>query len=686
MGDCCYSCRPRATGLYISAHLHLPASEGLSSAPIDADSSRSHQVKSTVSASDDDPDVYKLVVVGGGPAGIGVFVRAARLGLLPRLLDPEAHGKPQDLERVRALGKTLKGVAVLHDGDATSFGSGNLGAYIINSNTFANSLTSSVLDDKPDLDPPERTQGTFLERARQHASAQRLDQIGAAPACLVDIGKFLQHVGACVLEEFDALASASSKCFLQTKGTRLDVLANGLIRVEATNSQGETFTLLTKHVALATGGEQEKPVLEPPALRSKLFMSDECVRDEGFARLRSLLLQSQTAGTDKAMKVCVVGGSHSAFSVAWLLLNKFRRAASASASSSAITSAVGAAPSVGSSASPSKAQLSTPEPPSDKTTSPSEHDERIASDTAAADPLAKKEDTEKVVPSVTPILTAAAPPTSTPVTSPSKSESVRKPTAATAPTTSSFKPKDITILHRTPIRCYYGSRKDAEADGADGSRVDRGGCVNTFTGLREDAKALFRDVRAGKETRVRLFQINRQGSQALAAKAYESASAIVWCCEYKTRMPLAFDSAGNSVSFLSDNGVLKLDNKGRLQLAASSGPSSLAKAAAPTSPTQLTTAVPVQQTVTRILGLGLGFHLRAPVDEMGAETRADGVTVYHRRGASLVLEALFGPEVYGSSSSFEEMVEKVGRTRRFRRANDAMLTMHAVIMRFGCTE
>jgi hypothetical protein len=604
-----------------------------------------------MSTSSDDPDVYKLVVIGGGPAGLGVFVRAARLGLLPRLLDPEVHGKPQDLERVRALGKSQRGVAVLHDGDVTSFGSGNLGAYIINSNTFANSLTSSVLDDKPDLDPPERTQGTFLERVRQHASAQRLEQIGAAPACLVEIGKFLQHVGACVLEEFEALPSAPSKCFLRTKATRLDMLANGLIRVEATSSQGETFTLMTEHVALATGGEQEKPELDSPILRSKLFLSDECVRDEGFERLRSLLLQSQAAGGDKAMKVCIVGGSHSAFSVAWLLLNKFRRAVSANASPTAA-----AVSPVGSSESPTKVQQINGELSSDESASSSDQDERAASADAASDPIPEKEEGEKAVSSIVPVLTSVAP---APVASPSKSESVRKPTAAGTPTSTTFKPKDITILHRTPIRCYYGSRKDAEADGADGSRVDRGGCVNTFTGLREDAKALFRDVRAGKETRVRLFQISRQGSQILAAKAYESASAIVWGCGYKTRMPQAFDATGNAVNFLSENGVLKLDNKGRLQLATASGAVSPTKAAAGV-PLQPTTAVPVQQAVARILGLGLGFHLRAPVDEMAAETRADGVTVYHRRGASLVLEALFGTEVYGSSSSFEEMVEKVG--------------------------
>lgn len=630
--------------------------------------------------------LYKLVVIGGGPAGIGVFVRAARLGLLPRLLDPAVSGKPEDVARCTALGKTMRGIAVLHDGDASTFGSGNLGEYIINSNTFANSLTASVLDEKPDLDPPESIKGTFLERVSQHPSAQRLTKVGAAPACLVDIGLFLRHIGECVLAEVEALPTGASTCLLNTTATRIDVLESGIIRVEArAKNSDETVVLLTEHIALATGGFQEPPVLDPPSLNSKVFMSDECVREKGFARLRDFLLQQQSLpGGDK--KVCIVGGSHSSFSVAWLLLHKFRK----TSSSLSLTS---------------DAELSS---------------KKTATDTELSTPPAELPTDTSSEDGDSPLLILP------PVPSPTKSESVRKPSTTGAAATAAalmFKPKDITLLHRSAIRSFYFSRKEAEADGADGSRVDRSGCVNTFTGLREDAKALFKEVRSGKETRVRLFQLNKQptpGSQSLAAKAYADASAIVWGCGYKTRMVPIFDASGKAVRFVQDNGVLKLDNKGRLQLARSSASGSLKSVATtepkapsppestsasdpapteasapapvsepasqgpsvsefvestasasvpppPASPAPLTSPPPttpltpptLSDVVGRMLGLGLGFHLRSAVDEMGGETRADGVTVYHRRGASLVLEALFGREVYGSSSSFEEMVEKV---------------------------
>ncbi|KAG6976402.1 hypothetical protein JG688_00001384 [Phytophthora aleatoria] len=178
-------------------------------------------------------EVYKAVVVGGGPAGIGVFVRAARGGLLPRLLNPDKHGTTKDNELSTQLGFKQMGVAVLHAGDVETFGGGNLGEYIINSNTFACGLLAGVLDEKPDLDPPESIKNTFLEKARVHESAKRLEEIGAAPGNLTEIGRFLRHVGACLIEEISDKAPDTSKVLLNTAATKYEALANGLIRVEA---------------------------------------------------------------------------------------------------------------------------------------------------------------------------------------------------------------------------------------------------------------------------------------------------------------------------------------------------------------------------------------------------------------------------------------------------------------------
>lgn len=180
---------------------------------------------------------------------------------------------------------------------------------------------SQCFDEKPDLDPPESIKNTFLEKARVHESAKRLEEIGAAPGNLTEIGHFLRHVGACLIEEINDKAPDTSKVLLTTIATKYEALENGIIRIEARNTNGsdDTVILHTEHLVLAMGGTQELPSLDNPAYHSKLFASDVCLREDGFARLKEHLLAQPTG----ERKVCIVGGSHSSFSVAWLLLNRF---------------------------------------------------------------------------------------------------------------------------------------------------------------------------------------------------------------------------------------------------------------------------------------------------------------------------------------------------------------------------
>ncbi|KAL4151899.1 hypothetical protein PRNP1_008836 [Phytophthora ramorum] len=519
----------------------------------------------------------------------------------------ELRDKSRREKLAERLGTEAMGVAVLHAGDATTFGGGNLGEYIINSNTFACSLLASILDEKPDLDPPESIKDTFLEKAHLHESAKRLEEIGAAPANLTEIGRFLRCVGAFLTEEIAYKAPNTSKILLNTKATKYEALENGLVRVETQASNGDTVILHAEHLILAMGGSQELPTLDNPAYHSKLFASDACLREDGFAKLKEHIL-AQPAGE---RKVCIVGGSHSSFSVAWLLLNKSVDCKVVATRRASLSSTKHTSEDVTKIKDDSETALVMP------------HLASIGAPVAVVAPVSPL--------TVTKCETAIVKVKRTTLTN----------THSDAPKTSIFNAKDIMILHRSPIRCYYGSKKEAEADGADSSRVDRSGCVNTFTGLREDAKRLFKSVTVGREPRVRLFRVNQQGSQMITDKAYASAGAIVWGAGYKTNVLPGFDEAGNPLVFRQTNGIVKLNNKAQLQLLG-----------------------PFKGKCPSVLGLGLGFSLRSAVDEMGSETRVDGVTVYHRRGAALVLEALFGPEVYGTSASFEEMVEKNEKKKR----------------------
>ncbi|KDO28401.1 hypothetical protein SPRG_06639, partial [Saprolegnia parasitica CBS 223.65] len=358
--------------------------------------------------------VYKLAILGGGPAGIGIFVRAARLGYLDKLLN--------------------MGVVLVHGGPVASLGRGNLGDYIINSNTFAKSLLGSVLDEKPELDPPESIRGTFLEGLEVHPAAQRLSAVGNASINLVELGNFLEAIG--YLARLEMLKyPGTSACLHETMATHVERLASDVCKITITH-HGVEETIFADHVVLAMGGTQELPPDLDPAYVAKAWTSDAVLREPGRRALANAL------STAKDKKVCIIGGSHSAFSVAWVLLNKMQ-------------------------------------------------------------PKAKQE------------------------------------------LSITFGPKDLSLLHRGPIRCFYNTRKEAEADGVSVEKADKSGSVNTFTGLREDAKALYVAASAGHEPRLKLYMVKKSASgAALQKQACDAAAAIVWCCGYATKMlPVTIDGA-----------------------------------------------------------------------------------------------------------------------------------------------
>ena len=63
------------------------------------------------------------------------------------------------------------------------------------------------------------------------------------------------------------------------------------------------------------------------------------------------------------------------------------------------------------------------------------------------------------------------------------------------------------------------------------------GQVNTFGGLRGDAKTLFKKVKSGEEGRVRIYRVGETaGSKAVQQKFFESAAVVVWCCGYSSNV------------------------------------------------------------------------------------------------------------------------------------------------------
>ena len=103
---------------------------------------------------------------------------------------------------------------------------------------------------------------------------------------------------------------------------------------------GSDAVIYAKHVVLATGGEQSLPRLRSAAHQRKLLSSDFICTRAGLQELRKRLRRAglgcrsgvggQKGLTERDLassrlppgSVVIVGGSHSAFSAAWLCLNR----------------------------------------------------------------------------------------------------------------------------------------------------------------------------------------------------------------------------------------------------------------------------------------------------------------------------------------------------------------------------
>jgi hypothetical protein len=113
---------------------------------------------------------FKMLIVGGGPAGTAIMVRAIRLGYLAELCSGST---------------ATAGVCIVEKGPENRFGGGRLLDYEvtcgssvsqhahllfvsqINSNTWGDKFATNVTIDKPNCMPPEAVTGTALEKLRK---------------------------------------------------------------------------------------------------------------------------------------------------------------------------------------------------------------------------------------------------------------------------------------------------------------------------------------------------------------------------------------------------------------------------------------------------------------------------------------------------------------------------------------
>ena len=231
------------------------------------------------------------IIVGGGPAGLGVLVAAARSDRLFDLL--------------------ARGLVVLDRGPV--LGSGEIGRYAINSDSFADSFLRGVdggpLRDMVSLMRHPATQA--LDAARGQPVPLRL-----AAAFLAQLANGLRHLA----------ATAGWQPFLDgVDVTSAHAMPDGRWRVHARRlADGHGFGLTTRLLVLATGaapsigGLHDQAVAGLPLLptfRRTLMLASTLLTERGRRRVaRRLALVPRP-------RVAIVGGSHSTLAVAKVLLD-----------------------------------------------------------------------------------------------------------------------------------------------------------------------------------------------------------------------------------------------------------------------------------------------------------------------------------------------------------------------------
>lgn len=234
---------------------------------------------------------YETVIIGGGPAGMGPLVWAARHGLLGAWLDSGVAL----VERRRWLG-------------------GSLGRYSLNADSLATTFLECL--DGPDCEP-------LLAEVWADPVTQELESWRHArpPMALVD--RYIRRLGAAMQAEF--ACHPSSHAFTGAVAQAIYLESDGSVAVSVVYPDGRRVIIRAASVVMALGGRQDKcwstvelaPELQLARWRKKIVTGDVMLSDGGADKAGRLL-----ARRNRPPRALILGSSHSAFSAAWLLLER----------------------------------------------------------------------------------------------------------------------------------------------------------------------------------------------------------------------------------------------------------------------------------------------------------------------------------------------------------------------------
>lgn len=235
--------------------------------------------------------VYETVILGGGPAGTGPLLWAARHGWLDAWLD--------------------SGVALVEQAEELG---GSLGEYPLNADSRGTSFLECL--DGPACAP-------FLAELRTDPVVRDLERFRAAHPRLALVGRFERRVGAALLAEFDR--HPNSRAFTGTRAVAIRLQGDGSVAVSTAARDGRRAVVRAASAVVALGGRPNASwstieIAHGVSLgqwRDKIVSSHRLLTRGGAEEVARRL-----ARANRSPRVVILGGAHSAFASAWMLLER----------------------------------------------------------------------------------------------------------------------------------------------------------------------------------------------------------------------------------------------------------------------------------------------------------------------------------------------------------------------------
>lgn len=217
------------------------------------------------------------IILGGGPGGTGALIWAAQTGFLNAWLD--------------------QGIVLV---ESQAQLGGSLGRYAINSDTLGSAYLECL---------EAGGAHACLRQMRADPVTQEMQQYrdGFPPLSLV--GRFMARLGAGLAE----VLSAHPRCAVLTCTTARSVMImpDGSVKVKVVGKAGRRRKLQAHSLVMALGASHA--ILPPAGLHSNILPSDRILTAPGLCEAVDILRRA------KQPRVAILGGSHSAYSVAWAL-------------------------------------------------------------------------------------------------------------------------------------------------------------------------------------------------------------------------------------------------------------------------------------------------------------------------------------------------------------------------------